>query len=152
MFKKERCIWQERNKFIFLQLPLFGKQAEECENDFDRWIYVLKHMETFKRLPWAAQNSVFQRLAEIADISSLSREERLKYDVALRKYRDTIGVLEGAKLRGEAKGRAEGLAKGRAEGMAKGRLEIARNLKADGMSFELIQKYTGLSLEEILKL
>ena len=47
-----------------------------------------------------------------------------------------------------AKGREEGLAKGRAEE----RIEIARNMKADGMSIELIQKYSGLSPEEIAQL
>ena len=45
-------------------------------------------MDTIKRLPWAAQNSVFQKLAEKADVSSLTKEERLHYDEALRKYRD----------------------------------------------------------------
>ena len=129
-------------------------------------------MDTIKRLPWAAQNSVFQKLAEIADVSSLTKEERLHYDEALRKYRDTLCVLEGAELRGEkrgeakglakglakgraeglAKGREEGLAKGRAEGLTKGRAETARNMKADGMSIELIQKYSGLSPEEIAQL
>ena len=137
---------------------------DECENDFDRWIYVLKNMETIKRLPWAAQNSVFQKLAEIADVSSLTKEERLHYDEALRKYRDTLCVLESAEQRGVkkgreeglakglAKGRAEGLAEGRTKGRAEGRLEIARNMKADGMSIELIQKYSGLSPEEIANL
>ena len=97
-----------------------------------------------------------------------SKEERLHYDEALRKYRDTLCVLEGAEQRGLkrgreeglakglAKGRAEGLAKGRKEGLAKGRaeerIEIARNMKADGMSIELIQKYSGLSPEEIAQL
>lgn len=109
-------------------------------------------METIKRLPWAAQNSVFQKLAEIADVSSLTKEERLYYDVALRKYRDTLCVLESAEQRGLKKGREEGLAKGLAKGRAEGRLEIARNMKADGMSIELIQKYSGLSPEEIAQL
>ena len=109
---------------------------DECENDFDRWIYVLKNMETIKRLPWAAQNSVFQKLAEIADVSSLTKEERLYYDVALRKYRDTLCVLESAEQRG----------------LKRGREETARNMKADGMSIELIQKYSGLSPEEIANL
>ena len=120
--------------------------------------------DTIKRLPWAAQNSVFQKLAEIADVSSLTKEERLHYDEALRKYRDTLCVLESAEQRGvkrglakgREEGRAEGLAKGRAEGLAKGRaegrIETARNMKADGMSIELIQKYSGLSPEEIAKL
>ena len=113
-------------------------------------------MDTIKRLPWAAQNSVFQKLAEIADVSSLTKEERLHYDEALRKYRDTLCVLEGAEQRGlkrgHAEGLAKGLAKGREEGLAKGRAETARNMKADGMSIELIQKYSGLSPEEIAKL
>ena len=129
---------------------------DECENDFDRWIYVLKNMETIKRLPWAAQNSVFQKLAEIADVSSLTKEERLHYDEALRKYRDTLCVLESAEQRGLkrglAKGREEGRAEGLAKGLAKGRAETARNMKADGMSIELIQKYSGLSPEEIANL
>ncbi|MGM9798850.1 MAG: hypothetical protein ACI3ZY_14975, partial [Parabacteroides sp.] len=70
------------------------------------------------------------------------------YDEALRKYRDTLCVLESAELRGEKRGEERGLAKGRAEE----RIEIARNMKADGMSIELIQKYSGLSPEEIAKL
>ena len=95
---------------------------------------------------------MFQKLAEIADVSSLTKEERLYYDVALRKYRDTLCVLESAEQRGLKKGREEGLAKGLAKGRAEGRLEIARNMKADGMSIELIQKYSGLSPEEIAQL
>ena len=129
---------------------------DECENDFDRWIYVLKNMETIKRLPWAAQNSVFQKLAEIADVSSLTKEERLHYDEALRKYRDTLCVLEGAEQRGLKRGReeglAKGLAKGRAEGLAEGRIEAARNMKAKGLPVDLIAECSGLSPEEIAKL
>ena len=134
----------------------FEKEVAECENDFDRWIYVLKNMETIKRLPWAAQNSVFQKLAEIADVSSLTKEERLHYDEALRKYRDTLCVLEGAEQRGLKRGReeglAKGLAKGREEGLAKGRTETARNMKAKGLPVDLIAECSGLSPEEIAKL
>jgi hypothetical protein len=48
----------------------------------------------------------------------------------------------------ESKGRAEGLA----EGMEKGTATVARNLKASGMSCELIAKYTGLPLAKVKKL
>ena len=156
MNKKSKEIFSDKLRLVYLQLPLFEKGVDECENDFDRWIYVLKNMETIKRLPWAAQNSVFQKLAEIADVSSLTKEERLHYDEALRKYRDTLCVLEGAEQRGLkrglAKGREEGREEGLAKGLAKGRAETARNMKADGMSIELIQKYSGLSPEEIAQL
>ena len=53
-------------------------------------------METLTRLPWAAKSAVFKKLEQIADVASLSRQERMKYDVGLRKYRDTLSVLEGA--------------------------------------------------------
>ena len=109
-----------------------------------------------------------------------SKEERLHYDEALRKYRDTLCVLEGAELRGEkrgeakglakglakgreegraeglakglAKGRAEGLAEGRTKGRAEERIEIARNMKENGLSVDLIAACSGLSPEEIAQL
>ena len=31
-------------RLIYLQLPPFVKEVDECDNDFDRWIYVLKNM------------------------------------------------------------------------------------------------------------
>ncbi|MDD6081168.1 MAG: hypothetical protein PUC85_13620 [bacterium] len=99
---------------------------------------------------------MFQKLAEIADVSSLTKEERLHYDEALRKYRDTLCVLESAEQRGLKRGREEGLAKGlekgRAEGLAEGRIEIARNMKEKGLAIELIAACSGLSPEEIAKL
>ena len=128
----------------------------ECETVFDKMIYTLKHMDVLQRLPWPAQDAVFQKLSSIADVASLSKEDRRKYDANLKAYRDTIAVMEGQYLEGEQKG----IEKGRAEGEAKGRekerkkndeerRESARSMKEDGMSATLIAKYTGLSVEEI---
>ena len=157
---------------LFLQLPLFNKEADECENEFERWIFVLKNMETLTRLPWAAQNAVFKKLEDIADVAALSRQERMKYDEGLRKYRDTISVLQGARedgyAEGQAKGYAEGQAKGYAAGQEEGRAEgraegleqglaqgkqqqalaIAQKMKAMGLSNDDIFKITGISLNE----
>ena len=113
-------------------------------------------MDVLQRMPWLAQDAVFQKLASIADVASLSKQERLAYDENLRKYRDTIAVMEGQYLegmeKGEVKGRAEGRAEGLAEGRAEERRDNARKMKADGMAIELIAKYTGLTTEEIDKL
>ena len=92
-------------------------------------------------MPWLAQDAVFQKLASIAEVAALSKEDREKYDESLRKYRDTISVMEGQYL--------EGKEAGLAEGMEKGKYEIARNMKADKLPIETIMKYTGLSAEEI---
>ena len=103
-------------------------------------------MEILDRMPWAAQNAVFQRLAEVAEVSKLSKEDRLAYDHALKRYRDTYNAMTGAEL----KGRAEGLAKGRAEGIEQGKLDTARKLKAmNVMTIEQIAEATGLDIETV---
>ena len=84
-----------------------------------------------------AQNAVFKRLSEIAEVASLSKEERSKYDESLRAYRDTIAVMDGQFLQGEQKGRAEE------------RLANARKMKAKGFSTEDIADITGFTPEEI---
>ena len=94
-------------------------------------------METLNRLPWAAQSPIFKRLAETAEISSLSAEERIKYDEAIQWYRDNAFLMEGAEEVGMQKG------------IKKATLDIAQKLKAIGTSSEDIQKATGLTMEEV---
>ncbi len=143
--KKSGKVFSDKARMTFMQLPLFTKEADECDTDFDKWIYVLKNMETLTRLPWAAKSSVFKRLEQIADVASLSRQERMKYDVGLRKYRDTLSVLEGAKQ----DGMAQGMAQGRAEGIQNEKAETAKRLSAIGMDINTIAIATGLSEKEV---
>ena len=127
-------------RMICLQMPCFVKEADECESHFERWIYILKNMEILDRMPWAAQNAVFQRLAEVAEVSKLSKEDRLKYDHALKRYRDTLNAMTGAEM------------KGRAEGRAEEKLSNARSLKENGVPPEVIAKSLGLTIEQIAAL
>ena len=163
MDMRHKTLFSDRMRMVFLQLPYFTKEVDECETVFDKMIYTLKHMDVLQRLPWPAQDAVFQKLSSIADVASLSKEDRRKYDANLKAYRDTIAVMEGQYLEGEQKGIEKGLAKGLAEGEAKGRekerkkndeerRESARSMKEDGMSAALIAKYTGLSEKEISEL
>ena len=47
---------------------------------------------------------------------------------------------------------AEGEAKGEAKGRIEERLALARKMKSDDMSIELIARYTGLSESEVERL
>ena len=47
----------------------------------------MKNMDILERMPWLAKDAVFQRLASIAEVAALSKEDREKYDESLRKYR-----------------------------------------------------------------
>ena len=137
MDMETRKVFSTDLRMIFLQLPMFKKKPEECDNDFDRWIYVLKNMEALTRLPWAVNKSVFERIAEIADISALSKEERIKYEKAIKQYRDTLCVMEGAEQKGERKGEQ------------RARAEISKKLFERGMAIEEIALITSLTEEEV---
>ena len=122
----------DKMHFSFLQLPVFQKEEDECENDFERWIYILNNMETFQRMPFLAQNAVFRKLAEISDISTLSKEEHKKYDESIKRYRDTMAVINYA--------------------VKEGKEEVALNMLKRGMSIADIAACTGFTEEELAKL
>ena len=145
----------DKLRMIFLQLPEFKVEEEECKTNFQRWIYILKHMESLNRMPFT-RNAVFERLAKIMDIASLSKEERDKYDATIDAYRNHLAVMDFATKEATRKGMKEGMKEGIKEGIKEGqystRLETARNMKKDNMPVELISKYTGLTPEEIEKI
>ena len=130
-------VFTDKMRYVFLQLPSFNKDESECETDFERWIYVLKNMEVLDRLPFKAKKAVFMKLEEIVDIASLSKEDRMKYDEAIKVYRDNLVT--------EAYARNEG----RAEGRAEEKLDNARNLKQLGVSPDVISRALGLSIDKI---
>ncbi len=110
-------------------------------------------MEKLNRYPFEIKDKVFKKLIETCDVASWTREERIKYDRALKRYRDTIAVMEGQKMEGREEGRAEGRAEGIKEGKEQGRkealLDIARNFKQSGIPIDVIAQNTGLSIDEI---
>lgn len=153
-------VFSDKIRLIYLQLPYFNKEADECENDFERWIYVLKNMETINRLPWTAKSAVFKRLEEIAEVRALTKEEQMQYDHALKVYRDNYNTFQGAIEEGMKEGREKGLKEGREKGIKEGReegkadktKEVAQNMKKMGMSIEQIAQACGISVEEAEKL
>ena len=99
-------------------------------------------------MPFMAKNAVFRKLAEISDITALSKEEHEKYDESIKILRDNYATFKFAIKEGHDKGRAEGLA----EGQTKEKKQIAQNMLKEGMAVSLICKMTGLDEQEVLKL
>ena len=116
-------VFSDKLRFIFIELPSFNKEEEECETDFERWIYILKNMETLNRLPFKARKAVFEKLEKIVDIASLSKEERMKYDESIKVYRDNLATISFAENKGLKRGREEGLKEGIEKGLKEGRKE-----------------------------
>jgi len=156
-------LFSEKFRQIFIALPLFKKSEEECETNFERWIYILNNMETLKRLPFKARKAVFEKLEEIADVASMSPKERELYDNSVKVYRDYLVTMDAAEKEGIKKGMKEGmkeglkkgLEEGLEEGLKKGREEAlnifqtAIDMKKQGIDNQLIAEKTGLPLSLI---
>jgi predicted transposase/invertase (TIGR01784 family) len=85
------------------------------------------------------------------DKEAIRAYERRK--MALSDYVSTINYArDEGYAKGIVKGMEKGRLKGREEGIEKGRIEGARNLKALGVSVDIISKATGLPPEKIEKL
>lgn len=75
-----------------------------------------------------------------------------EYKRSLKAYRDLKNSLDTAKEDGREEGIVIGREQGRAEGRAEAVVEMARTMKADGLTLQIIFNYTGLSVEEIERL
>ena len=141
----------DKLRFIYLALPYFKKKAEECESDFDKWIYVLKHMEALTRMPWTAQKKIFEKLEEYADSHALSKKEWEAYENSLWIARDNLAAMAYAERKAMEKGMEKGIEKGMKLEHAK-LLKTARALLSSGMSKQQVKDITELSDEEISEL
>ena len=138
-------LFSDKIRQVYLEMPFFTKEEDECETPFEMWLYILKNMDKLERMPFKAQKQLFEKLEQIAGIGNLTKEERLEYDEALKVYRDCKNIVDYAK----DEGKTEGLAEGRAEGLLEGMRLMAANLKRQGIDVKAISTASGLSEEEI---
>ena len=155
----------DKLRFIYLYLPLFPiKEATDCKTNFERWIYILKNMETMEQIPYQATNAAFRKLERVMQRLSLTHEEDKIYERSLRHYLDNYNCLKSIQEEAHDEGLQEGLEKGHQEGLEEGRqqgleegrmegvMETARNLKQMGLSVDQIKQATGLTADEIARL
>ena len=130
-------------RLIYIQLPFMNKGEEECDNNFERWIYILKNMENMSEIP-AKYKEIMDELTTfecVAEESAMGEYERACYEKELKRVRDNRAILNFE--------RKEGQAEGRAEGRNEEKIDIARRMKEAGMTSNLISDFTGLSKEQV---
>ena len=141
---EDNHVFYDKLTFVYLEMPKFNKTEDELETMFDKWMFALQNLSRLLERPRALQERVFTRLFEMAEIARFTPTERREYEESRKEYWDYYSTMQTA----HKKGKAEGLEQGRAEG----HLEDARRMKADNMPVELIAKYTGLSISEVMEL
>jgi len=145
-------LFYDKLHFKFLQMPLFNKQEHELKEHFDKWLYFLKHLDSFEYIPAILNEPIFQKAFTILEEANLTPEQLKQYQKSLLTYWELKGVVDTARDEGLAKGREEGRLEGREEGRLEGLRLTAQKLKQEGLSIEMISKVTGLTTDEIEKL
>ncbi|NGF55673.1 PD-(D/E)XK nuclease family transposase [Parapusillimonas sp. SGNA-6] len=133
-------VFYEGLGYIFIELIKFVKTEAELDTDLDKWLYVLKNMSSMDKIPVYLRKPIFEKLFNIAEYSNLTKEEKTMYDTSLKRKWDNKAVLDYA-VNEAAK-----------EAKQEEKMEIAREMKKDGIPVEQIAKFTKLSIAEIEKL
>jgi len=129
-------IFYDKLGYTYIELSKFVKADTDLETELDKWLYFLKNMPGMDRLPVYLRKPIFEKLFSIAEYTNLTKEEKTMYDSNLKYKWDNKNVLDYAVKEAEYKKT----------------LDIAREMKKDGLPPAQIAKFTKLSIQEIEKL
>ncbi|MEE1260868.1 MAG: hypothetical protein U0K66_11890, partial [Paludibacteraceae bacterium] len=110
----------------------------------DIWINFFKNlgdMDKIHKSVYERADEGLLRLLEKAKVAALTDEERDVYEASMKRLEDEVDMEElGYKI---------GMEEGRREGEHDKAIQIATDMKKEGLDLALIVKMTKLSLEEI---
>lgn len=139
----------DKLRFIYIQLPRFSKNEEECKGIFDYWIYNIKNMETTNSIAFAQQHKIFKRLESVTNYANLDKAQRLAYDEDLKIYRDFQNCMDYKLEEGIKKGREEGIKKGEEKGREEERKNSIRMMASFGINLQDIADKYHIPLSEV---
>jgi predicted transposase/invertase (TIGR01784 family) len=136
--KNQHCeVFDDKLKFIYIELPKFVKSLDELESHFDKWLFLLKHLSELSDRPQPLQETIFNQLFDVAEIANFSPVEQETYQNSLKYYRDLNNVVDTSRQEGLqeglVQGREEGLMQGREEGLVQGREEGLMQGREEGL-------------------
>ncbi|WP_114752781.1 Rpn family recombination-promoting nuclease/putative transposase [Pleomorphovibrio marinus] len=100
--------FSDKLRFVYVEVPKFAKNESELETKFDKWLYVLKHLEYLERVPVRIREKIFEKVMDIATLINLEKKDRKAYEQSLKQYRDLKNALDASKLEGEKLGIEKG--------------------------------------------
>ncbi len=157
-------------EYYIIKVNNFNKIAI---SGIDEWVYLFKNSAIKDNFNAKGIRAAVNTL----NILNLTREQKLEYDYFLKDWRDfnsitttnfeagkeagkeegreegrVVGREEGI-VEGKKEGRVEGITagkkEGKTEGIEEGKKEIAKEMKLNGFSIDVISKLSGLSHQDI---
>lgn len=133
-------VFYNRIGYKYLELTNFDKSETELITNLDKWVYLLKNMHLLAKLPEFLNEGIFQKVFNVTEMSKLTKEERMRYEMDLRAKSSYEGGI------------AYSIEKAVEKAENKKAIDIAIKLKTTNLPFSQISEATGLPIEEIEKL
>ena len=131
-YEPEQQILTDRVEFHYIELPKFLKQNPGISNELEQWLWLIIGEEDKVKMA-SEENKSIEKVVEDLDEMSADENERLEA------YKRKLAIWDYNVSINEATDR----------GKKEKELEIAKNLKKQGVGIEIIIKATGLSREEV---
>ncbi|HHQ2481162.1 TPA: Rpn family recombination-promoting nuclease/putative transposase [Bacillus cereus] len=159
---KKKQILSDDIEIHFVEIPKLVKQWREekvnpWENAFVRWMLLLpahedEHLtQTLEEIAMN-QDPILQKAMNKWENMSYDSSFRTAYEAREKLLLDEQARLAHAREEGLEEGLEKGIQTGRKEGIEEGKIQLIRGMHKNGMPLEDIEKFTGLTTEEIRKL
>lgn len=133
-------VFYDKLTFIYLEMPKFNKSIDELETRFDKWLYVIKNLNSLDRIPEKLKEKIFDKLFAAAEIAKFTQDQVRSYQDSLKYYRDLKNSIDTS------------FEEGREEGIGIGIEKVAKELLKNGIATSVIKASTGLSDKQIEKI
>ena len=137
-------------RFVFVELPKFKPRNIVEKKMAVLWLRFLTEIneDTIEAPAELLENAEISKALSLVEKSAMNESQLYAYE----RFWDEVNIRNVLKESNYKRGLSEGRAEGKAEGRAEGIADTAQKMKADGMTAELIAKYTGLTIEEVQEL
>ena len=152
METQRKEVFYNKLTFVYLEMTKFNKTEEELVTRFEKWLFLLKNLHRFQKVPAVLQEKIFRKAFKIAEVAKLNKQDMEQYQASLKYKRDWKNTLDYAIEEAAEKAAQRGMEKGMEKGIKKGMEKVAKGMKQKGYALSEISEITGLSLEKIKNL
>jgi len=149
-------VFYNKLKYFFVIMPRFNKKETNLVTQKDKWLYFLKNLSSFDKIPDILNQPIFKKGFDLAKIANYTPQQLTEYQKSYNDYLDWKASMEFQFKDGVEKGKIEGIEIGKIEGIEIGKLEEKMStvikLIKKGITNEDIAEITELTILEIDKI